>query len=519
MDGERVTDAVWFLLLRSRFNHLLLKAAAEDLFVCVPQSCSLSMSAVTLADVEHHILKRSEPRGRFTTLSGRTVTVTGLRMTTGSGFAEKVDTSVLSSQTVSVALPGGLSGRLHLYFLSRPLVGGIAAPARLDELSPTQLAALNGFLRLAPDAEAPLADLRAGVRKLARALSVPPTPELVDIWLGGFGRSRREKDKNTTPPTTNNHNNATASRDNDYDEEIDDEPSDLTTCRLATELQNLLTTAAEELLEGDALAAVGDNTPARVTLFRQVIFALQADVASDIALPTLNLLRFAHARELARVSRSLTLSSALPPTALGVKTSFLCELGPAADVLAHISATHCPLGKLQLLVKASDTMRGLLEADLYARGVDLADVDFGADDLLPLLASLLATAWRRGEGTDARKAVLDLPLQLAYIQTCVHPEADLQHSSFGYNLANYEQVLKCESSSHSFLLTLFFLAVSRSLDNVPLLTSFLFPPFLQGAQLQKKSEGMCNNNNNINCTATTSERKPLLVVLLLLPNS
>ena len=424
-----MTDAVWFVALRSHFNHLLLRAAAENLFVCVPQSCSLSMGGVLAADVEHHILKRGEPRGRFTTLSGRAVNITGLRMTTGTGFAEKVEASVLSSQTVAVALPGGGLGRLHLYFLSRPLVGGIAAPARLDELSPLQLASLNGFLRLAPDAEAPLAELHAGVRALARALSAPPTPELVNQWLGGFGRPK----------------GSAYDIISDVDDDSESEHADLTTCRLAIEFSSLLSATAEELLEGNALTAVGEA--GRTSLNRQIIFALQAGAAGEIAPPMLNLLRYAHGRELARVARSLAASSTLPPSALGVKSSFICDLTPAAEIFSALTYTFCPLGKLQVLVRASDAMRALLEADLYARGVDLADVDFGADDLLPLLALLLNTAWKQGPDSNARTAVLDLPLHLAYIQACVHPEADLQHSSFGYTLANYEQVLKCERSA------------------------------------------------------------------------
>ena len=114
---------------------------------------------------------------------------------------------------------------------------------------------------------------------------------------------------------------------------------------------------------------------------------------------------------------------------------------------AGASATRPALEKLQVLVRASETLRALLEADLSARGVDLGDVDFGADDLLPMMASLLATAVRRGDGDGAAAAARDLPAHLAYIHVCLHPEASgLEHSSFGYTLANYEQVLSWDPS-------------------------------------------------------------------------
>ena len=418
MDGECVTDSSWFLALRARFSSLLVRASRENLFVCVPQTCSLSMSPITLTDVEHHIVGRdaSGVRGDFTTLSGRRVHISGTRMSTGRGFAAAIDAAVLSSQTLSVALPDGVEGRLHVYFISRPLEGGNAAPGSVDQLSPKELSALRGFLRLSPEAEAPLADLAAGVRELADALSGPPTIELVDDWLRGGA------DSGGSEPG-----------------EIDAE-ADLTQCPLARELQALVSTTATELLESGALAVATDA--ARVALFRKILFALVADAAEVLHAPVMALLSFARRREVARVAASFSATASLPPTAFGLKKTFVCDLSAAADVLAGVTAARCPLEKLQVLVRANIAMQTLLEVDLGARGIDLSDLDFGADDLLPLMASLLATAWRRGEGDAAAAAVRSLPVHLSYIHLFLHPDAaNVQHSSHGYTLANFEQVL------------------------------------------------------------------------------
>jgi len=446
MDGERAVDAVWFAAVRARFNDVLVRAAREDLFVCVPQSCSLGLGAVTRADVEHHVLRRGAARGRFETLSGREVTITGLRVATGAGaWGARAEATVLSNQTVAVALPDGGAGKLHLYFLSRPLAGGHDAPARVDELSPQELATLRGFLRLAPEAEAPLEELRAGVRDLARRLAAePPTREAAARWFGDLGRSRAERARGGAggDAGAGAGAGAAAAAAAASDEEEDESP-DLSECPFARALQALLDAAAEELLEGGALGGGAAGAGARAALQRQVLFALQAEACEELAAPVLALLRAALARETARVAGALRASAALSQVALGVKPSFVCDLRPAAALLARLAAARCPLAKLQALVRTAEALRGCLEGELYARGVDVADVDFGADDLLPLLAATLATAERAGEGAPERDAARDLPVHLAYIQACVHPTAGaLQHSAFGYNLANFEQVLK-----------------------------------------------------------------------------
>jgi hypothetical protein len=423
MDGESVTESSWFLALRARFSYLLVRASRENLFVCVPQTCSLSMSAISLADVEHHIVGRdaSGVRGDFTTLSGRRVHISGTRMSAGRGFAAPVDAAVLSSQTLSVALPDGVEGRLHVYFISRPLEGGNSAPGSVDQLSQKELSALRGFLRLSPEAEAPLADLAAAVRELADALSGPPTVGMVREWLrGGGGAGGAEEEEEDSG-------------------EIDAE-ADLSQSPLARELQALVSATATELLESGALAVATDAS--RVALFRKILFALVADASEALHAPVMSLLGFARRREVARVEASFSATASLPATALGLKKTFVCDLSAAADVLAGVTAARCPLEKLQVLVRANTSMQTLLEVDLGARGIDLSELDFGADDLLPLMASLLATAWRRGDGDAAAAAVRNLPVHLAYIHLLLHPDAaNVQHSSHGYTLANFEQVL------------------------------------------------------------------------------
>jgi hypothetical protein len=51
MEGERVTDSVWFKCLRAKYPKTLLLAVKEELYVCIPQTCSLSSSAISAASV------------------------------------------------------------------------------------------------------------------------------------------------------------------------------------------------------------------------------------------------------------------------------------------------------------------------------------------------------------------------------------------------------------------------------------------------------------------------------------
>ena len=178
MDGESLQASHWFKQLLLAHKGALSAAASRGRFVLVPQTASLSSWAVTAADVSHHVLEAAPgaPRGEFRTLSGRTAVVTASTVVAGAGFPARVEATILAASTIAVELPAEgadsvrRQGRLQLYFLSRPLEGGIAAPSSVDELTADGIRKYIALLQSAPDVDECFAQLEAGVEAIRRDL-------------------------------------------------------------------------------------------------------------------------------------------------------------------------------------------------------------------------------------------------------------------------------------------------------------------------------------------------------------
>jgi len=434
--GETLETSLWFTTLFQRHRTLLEQAVREGLIVCVPQTCSLpDSSCVTPAAVRHHLLRRgggggsSSPRGGdFTTLSGRAVTLSGMRLCAGAGFPAPASAALLDSKAKHVELPGGSSGKLQLYYISRPLEGGIDAPATFDDVSETALAELLGFLRMSPGAEAPLVRLREQVDLLAAACTrsgaslQERASELLGIEdLEEGGGAAAAADALRRPP-----------------QEWEDTP-------LSQVLQHLLSVAAEDVRRECRDFALLPGTAAGEALGRQVLLGLQAECGRRLHAPLLELLRGVMGGECRRLAAALAAAAALPPQALGLKKRYACDLAGALGALADVARAQCPLTKLQALSAARGAMVACLEAHLRREDRDLGEEDFGADDELPLMTSFLAQAWAAGDGSEARKAAADFPLHLAFIQICHHPDAAaLQRSRLGYTMANFDSAARWE---------------------------------------------------------------------------
>ena len=89
MNGEVFSGSVFYRRLLLRYPAVVARAADEGLIVLVPQSVSLTTTAVSAADVSHHVLRPTEVRGEFTTLSERTVVLVGSQVIAGRGFPRR----------------------------------------------------------------------------------------------------------------------------------------------------------------------------------------------------------------------------------------------------------------------------------------------------------------------------------------------------------------------------------------------------------------------------------------------
>ena len=437
MDGEVITASHWFRELVRKHRETLVAAAAEGRFVLVPQTASLSSWSVRSADVAHHVLEAATPgapRGEYRTLSGRGATVTASHVVAGAGFAERVEATILSATTIAVELPAAEAagpkrqGRLHVYFISRPLQGGIAAPSSVDELTPDGIRKYLAMLRSAPDADGAFATLEAGVQELER-----------DLRRAGAAAATASASASAAVGSPGSGSGASAAA-----------PSAAAIAAAAAalaerRLRELGSAAVEQVL--DSATFEDDSEEAFVRsrqLVTQCLESWAAERLHDVALPVL---RAELAAEVAQLRVNLGRAAAHSQADLGIKPAFQCDFGVVSRLLAGLTQRRTPLEKLHCVRDASLALRGLVERHLEAAKVDLAEVDLGADDELPILAWAALQAQLAGEGgagAGAGAGVLDagaeLPLHFAFAQRFRLPgSGELELSQLGYRLANMEQ--------------------------------------------------------------------------------
>jgi hypothetical protein len=409
MNGEVVTDSYWFKELVSKHKSVLITAARSGHFVLVPQTASLSSWRVSSKEVSHHILDTAppgSPRGEFRTLSGRVAIVTQSAVIAGSGFSDSGrESSILSSSSINVEVPsdeiaGSKSqGKLQLYFISRPLEGGIEAPRSVDELTPDGIRKFLAMLRSAPDAEAAFYQLEAGIREIEKSL-------------------RRTKI------------GITASEAAAFLTEV------------ADGINELCESVCEQIMDSSTFEDDSDDLFARSR--QQVMQCLESwcsENLHDLISPILRIELAAEVEDL-RIGLLSASNTGKTQEDIGIKRAFRCNFDSVASMLMGLSSRKTPLEKLHCIRDASLTLRGLIEQFLEANKISLDDVDLGADDELPILAwaalraqALSISSGKAGDGSE-------LPIHFAFAQRFrLRGCGELELSQLGYRLANMEQAL------------------------------------------------------------------------------
>jgi hypothetical protein len=102
--------------------------------------------AIQPLNAENHILKPTAARGDFLTLNGKRVVITGSEVQARAGFEYELAARVLGTERIPVpvglaatkVMPDGTSvtapTSIVAYFISRPLEGGLDAPATVDDM-------------------------------------------------------------------------------------------------------------------------------------------------------------------------------------------------------------------------------------------------------------------------------------------------------------------------------------------------------------------------------------------------
>lgn len=328
--------------------------------------------------------------------------MSGTEARTDAGFKEKVVAKVLSAQTIQLEIPdgkGGLApGKLHVYHISRPLEGGIAAPSSVDELSQKAISQYLGMLRGMPEAEEPFAILTDVVQDIKTSLS---------------------------------------SGDDSAEGK----------CALAVSLlRTAVDNAAQDLLTCSMYD--GETSDGLSVASRQVYVSLESWACEQLHSSFMSLLRQAKADDIASLHTALQAYAGegqqqkLLDT-LEINKKFRIDYTPVVDRICSLGQQLTPLSKLHCLRDSCADIVTCVERALDAKGVDLSEVDLGADDVLGILTYVLVQAHSRGPvAPGCPTAAADLPAQLAFIQRLRQPGCGaLDKSQLGYVFANVGQAL------------------------------------------------------------------------------
>jgi hypothetical protein len=398
MNGENLEDSIWFQTLQRRHQDLLVRASREGLFILIPQSSSLETAIVDQKSVEHHVLRPEGGRGNHVTLSGRRVIVTSSDISTVDGFPRDVSAAllqthrlVIDSRTAIVirghrGLLSSTELALNLYYISRPLDGGLSGPAYPDELDHGAILAAVAMLRSSPETELVFDHLSSTNTRILHRCHAGPLVEA------------------------------------DLDQ-------------IQAELH------AEWLAAARALAKTsfysGDSAAAQLSAVMQLVQTVESwsmEQLSEILLQRTTefvagqceVLRLAMARHAGKSAADF-----------GVKSKIRCNLSASVGCLALVQSAVTPLEKLHCL---RDTIKLTLKCvtrHLEESGVDLDDVEVGTDDILDMLLFIIVSAHCTGEDMS----VLPGHLEFAYRFHLV-PRGDFETSRLGFYYSTFHQALQ-----------------------------------------------------------------------------
>ena len=416
MEGERLTNSLWYKTLLRRFQSLCMRAAKESMFVCIPQTVSLVTTRITERDVLHHIVRSSGVRGEFETLSGRKVVITGAEIIAGDGFPKRVVARIIGSDKIkftpekSSKKDGDVDNlNLSVYFLTRPLEGGVEAPSSVDDIDHASVLQTIAMIRSAPETESlfdalqdAVALARLDIQGIAPGQDVPQIEEYLQqqceavadaIVSSSLYLGYEDKSSSSGRGSSSSSGSGSGRR-----------VSDGARGRIPRRhVLQVLESWTMEQLHDDVLPALAASAAVRgeVEKLSRVFGALAGSTMEDFK----------------------------------IKPTFRCNLNPAVAALGLLRSAATPLEKLHCLRDTSLTLQRCVERHLEAQGTDLADVEYATDDILDMLLWVLVTG-------NGEHRTCDMPAHLAYI-TRFHfaAENELVTSRLGYYLANFEQAL------------------------------------------------------------------------------
>ena len=340
-----------------------------------------------LLHAEHHLLKKSETRGEFITLSGRPVTLVGrnvkcvkpdgrlagddlatapavcaaLARSATAHWPEPVEASIIDyANNVPVTRRSAAAGTaphsIAIYTVSRPLQGGMAAPATDEHMTQEQVERIMAMMRVYSDCESILS--------------------AVDAFIASVKDAAQTRDLAELEPPLNT--------------------LILRQCEVAADM--LLRSSMFRFTPSDS----SGNERAHLVLL------LECYITHRLHGPLMAWLSMLYLHQNRTLKETFAALVDMQQADAGIKPKLRCSYTPVLEALWHLPDAKSPLAKLQTLRAASLAIETCVTRHLHAIGTDIDSVELGADDRLNILLYVLVQgAYRYGTG--------DLILHLQFV--------------------------------------------------------------------------------------------------------
>ena len=171
-------DAAFLNILKSHgeiWRNIATGTSQRGLIVCCPVSSSIGIESIPKDYLLSHILLpskgdkysnihlmlkyltlcvfcRSSVPGEYLTLNNQTVNISGSYIICGRGFSESRRLKILSVVNLS-PIEWNLKSHLPVYYINRPLLGGLDHPESADEITSTMMHKYIATMRSFPEME------------------------------------------------------------------------------------------------------------------------------------------------------------------------------------------------------------------------------------------------------------------------------------------------------------------------------------------------------------------------------
>jgi len=352
----------------------------NDFLVCIPQVSSLD-GKVTSATIKTHVLTSTESAGTYKTLNGKKVCIVGNAVHTEDGFSKPEKVTIIYTQRVTVE-----ADSVSVLYLAKPLEGGVSAPPSPDDMTQGMIEGYLAMFYSYPEMEG----VMKGIKSLCKQINALAAKN----QLGQVKPSLA----------------AVISRK----------------CRIASDV---LVSQVVQLKKQHR-----DECRAQIM---QVVRSFVMTRIHDQVYPWV-----CHKNKSTngKLHKICALLVGMHPLGLypggapfGIVPALQCDMSEAVETLSRLDEFKSPLLKVQCLERTSQIVKSTVQKHLEATDADIANTEFGTDDLLSQLIFVIAKAY-------CETGFSTLYYNVAYIQE--FHLGNLNTTAMGYTVFHFEAALR-----------------------------------------------------------------------------